>query len=40
MAGGCAEYASMLLGMRAVWLLVLLVYLSAWLSTLRRAPAL
>jgi SAM-dependent methyltransferase len=33
MAGGFAEYLSMLIGMRAVWLLVLVVYLLAWLTT-------
>jgi hypothetical protein len=39
MAGGFAEYASMLLGMRAVWLLVLVVYLCAWWSSVRAARA-
>jgi hypothetical protein len=39
MAGGFAEYASMLRGMRAVWLLVLVVYLCAWWSSMRAARA-
>lgn len=39
MAGGLAEYSSMLLGMRAVWLLVLAVYLCAILSCLRVSQA-
>lgn len=33
MAGGMLEYVSMAIGMRAVWLVVLAVYLLAWLST-------
>ena len=37
MVGGFAEYGSMLLGMRAVWLLVLVVYLSAALCRVRAA---
>jgi SAM-dependent methyltransferase len=32
MAGGLVEYISMLTGMRAVWLIVLVLYLCAWLS--------
>lgn len=39
MAGGFAEYLSMLLGMSAVWLIVFVVYLYVWLCTLRSAPA-
>ncbi len=41
MAGGFVEYVSMLIGLRGVWLVVLIVYLLAWLSTLsieRRRP--
>lgn len=38
MAGGFAEYVSMLVGMRAVWLLVLLVYLLAWFAVLSKRP--
>ncbi|OGQ95317.1 MAG: hypothetical protein A2284_07940 [Deltaproteobacteria bacterium RIFOXYA12_FULL_61_11] len=34
MAGGTLEYVSMLIGLRAVWLLVLAVYLAAWLGAL------
>ena len=30
MGGGLVEYLSMLLGMRAVWLVILGVYLAAW----------
>ncbi len=33
MAGGFVEYVSMLIGLRQVWLVVLVVYLLAWLST-------
>ena len=33
MAGGMIEYTSMLGGMRMVWLIILIIYLSAWLST-------
>ena len=33
MAGGLIEYASMALGMRAVWLIVLGIYALAWVST-------
>ena len=33
MAGGLVEYLSMLIGMRAVWLVVLGVYAAAWLTT-------
>lgn len=33
MAGGLVEYLSMLIGMRAVWLVVLGVYTAAWLTT-------
>ena len=33
MAGGMIEYTSMLGGMRIVWLIILIIYLSAWLST-------
>jgi hypothetical protein len=33
MAGGLVEYISMLTGMRAVWLIVLVLYLCAWLSS-------
>jgi hypothetical protein len=36
MAGGVLEYVSMITGMRAVWLLVLVIYLLAWLAA-RRA---
>jgi hypothetical protein len=36
MAGGVLEYVSMLTGMRSVWLLVLAIYLLAWLFA-RRA---
>jgi SAM-dependent methyltransferase len=36
MAGGVLEYISMVTGMRAVWLLVLVIYMLAWLFT-RRA---
>ncbi len=36
MAGGVLEYVSMLTGMRAVWLLVLVIYMLAWLAA-RRA---
>jgi hypothetical protein len=32
MAGGVLEYTSMLTGMRAVWLMVLVLYLIAWLA--------
>jgi hypothetical protein len=44
MAGGLLEYASMALGMRAVWLIVLAVYALAWISTevaarTRRSPS-
>jgi hypothetical protein len=38
MAGGVLEYLSMLTGMRAVWLLVLAIYMLAWLAA-RRARA-
>jgi hypothetical protein len=34
MCGGFVEYVSMLIGMRQVWMIVLLVYLLAWFSTL------
>lgn len=34
MCGGFVEYVSMLIGMRQVWLVVLVVYLLAWMSTL------
>ncbi len=34
MAGGFVEYVSMLIGLRQVWLIVLVIYLLAWLSTL------
>jgi SAM-dependent methyltransferase len=39
MGGGLVEYLSMLLGMRAIWMVVLVVYLLAWLATvtIRRA---
>lgn len=33
MGGGLIEYVSMALGMRLVWMIVLVIYLSAWLST-------
>ena len=33
MGGGLIEYVSMLIGMRAVWMIVLVIYLLAWLST-------
>ncbi|HTO54804.1 MAG TPA: hypothetical protein VMR50_15570 [Myxococcota bacterium] len=39
MAGGLVEYASMALGMRAVWLVALGVYVSAFLATRFLAPA-
>jgi len=35
MAGGMLEYLSMLVGMKAVWLAVLAVYMLAWYATLR-----
>ena len=38
MAGGVLEYVSMVTGMRAVWLLVLVIYMLAWLAA-RRARA-
>ncbi len=40
MAGGFVEYVSMLIGLRQVWLVVLIVYLLAWLSTrlIERRP--
>jgi SAM-dependent methyltransferase len=38
MGGGVLEYASMLTGMRAVWLMVLVLYLIAWLAY-RRTPS-
>jgi SAM-dependent methyltransferase len=40
MAGGLVEYASMAIGMRKVWLVVLAVYAAAWLATTRigRGP--
>ncbi len=34
MAGGTIEYASMAVGMRAIWLVVLAIYGAAWVSTL------
>jgi SAM-dependent methyltransferase len=37
MAGGFAEYASMLFGMRSVWLVVFAVYALAWLTSRRAA---
>ena len=37
MGGGVLEYASMLTGMRAVWLMVLVLYLIAWLAYRRTA---
>jgi hypothetical protein len=37
MGGGVLEYASMLTGMRAVWLMVLVLYLTAWLAYRRTA---
>jgi SAM-dependent methyltransferase len=37
MAGGLVEYASMLVGMRAIWLIAVLLYAGAWASSrLRR----
>jgi hypothetical protein len=33
MGGGLIEYASMVIGMRQVWMIVLVIYLLAWLST-------
>ena len=36
MAGGVVEYVSMLIGMRGVWLVVLAIYLAAWLTTRRK----
>jgi hypothetical protein len=33
MAGGSIEYLSMLIGMRRIWLVLMLVYLLAWLSS-------
>jgi hypothetical protein len=36
MIGGFAEYASMLVGMRAVWLLIAAVYLAAWFCARRE----
>jgi len=33
MAGGIIEYASMMTGLRSVWLIVLGIYLLAWIST-------
>jgi len=33
MGGGLIEYTSMVIGMRSVWLLVLVVYLMAWPET-------
>lgn len=33
MGGGLIEYVSMLIGMRRVWLIVLAIYVLAWLST-------
>ena len=39
MAGGLIEYSSMATGMRAVWLIAVLVYGAAWLSWWRaKAP--
>ena len=41
MGGGLIEYTSMLIGMRAVWLIVLGIYVMAWISTVifvRRDP--
>jgi spermidine synthase len=40
MAGGLLEYTSMALGMRAVWLVVLGVYVLAWITTEASARAL
>ena len=39
MGGGLIEYVSMVIGMRSVWLLVLVVYLVAWLATRVAARA-
>ena len=33
MAGGIIEYVSMVVGIRMVWLFILVIYLLAWLST-------
>jgi hypothetical protein len=33
MAGGIIEYSSMAVGMRKVWLIILAIYILAWLST-------
>ncbi len=38
MTGGLVEYVSMLIGMRAVWLLATGVYLAAWLAARARRP--
>ena len=38
MAGGVLEYVSMITGMRAVWLLVLVIYMLAWLAVRRARP--
>lgn len=43
MAGGLLEYASMAIGMRGIWIVVVVVYLLAWATTgaiARRGPTL
>jgi SAM-dependent methyltransferase len=38
MAGGLVEYLSMVIGLRAIWLLLVAVYAMAWLTSAARTP--